>query len=81
MYLLYIMKRKLNEEERRIRQTQYYSKYRQTDKGLVATRKAALRYYHKTKILKKMPFDEINGIAICIYMLSKELIQLLLDEI
>ena len=47
------MKIKLSEEERRIRQIQYYTKYRQSEKGRMATRKAALRYYHKTKVLKK----------------------------
>ena len=33
------------------------------------------------KILKKMPIDEINGSAIGIYMLSKEIIKLLLKKI
>ena len=55
------MKRKLNESERRTRQTEYYTKYRQSEKGRMATRRAALRYYHKTKILKKkFPKTEVS---------------------
>ena len=55
------MKRKLSEEDRRTRQTLYYTKYRQSEKGRMATRRAALRYYHKTKILKKKyPIVEVS---------------------
>ena len=49
MYLLYIMKRRLSEEERRLHRHNTVVKYRRTDKGRMATRKAALRYYHKNK--------------------------------
>ena len=44
---------KLSEEERRRRRRNTILKYRKTEKGQMATRKAALKYYHKTKVLKK----------------------------
>ena len=46
-------RKKLSEEERRIHRHNNVLRYRQTEKGRMATRRAALRYYHKTKILKK----------------------------
>ena len=46
-------RKKLSEEERRLHRHNTVLKYRQTDKGRMATRAAALRYYHKNKVLKK----------------------------
>ena len=46
-------RKKLSEEERRIAMRRAVAKYVGTDKGRLATRKAALKYYHKTKVLKK----------------------------
>ena len=45
--------RKLSEEERKQRRRDTIVKYRKTEKGRMATRKASLKYYHKTKVLKK----------------------------
>ena len=45
--------RKLSEEERKQGLRNTILKYRKTEKGRVATRRAALKYYHKTKVLKK----------------------------
>ena len=41
------MRRKLSEEERRIHRRNNVLRYRQTDKGRMAVRRAALKYYHK----------------------------------
>ena len=43
----------MSEEERRLHRYNTIKKYRKTERGRMATRAAALRYYHKTKILKK----------------------------
>ncbi len=54
MYLIYINNmRKLSEEERKQGRRNTILKYRKTEKGRMATRRAALKYYHKTKVLKK----------------------------
>ena len=45
--------RRLSEEERKLRRHNTIKKYRRTEKGRKATREAALRYYHKNKVLKK----------------------------
>ena len=47
------MKRKLSEEERRLHRYNSVLNYRRTEKGRIATRGAALRYYHRNKVLKK----------------------------
>ena len=41
------MKRRLSEEERILHRHNTVVKYRRTAKGRMATRRAALRYYHK----------------------------------
>ena len=46
-------RKKLSEEERRIHRHNNVLKYRRTEKGRMATNAAALRYYHKNKVLKK----------------------------
>ena len=46
------MRRKLSDEERRIHRHNNVLKYRLTEKGRMATNAAALRYYHKNKVLK-----------------------------
>ena len=45
--------RRLSEEERKLHRHNTIKKYRRTEKGRKATREAALRYYHKNKVLKK----------------------------
>ena len=40
-------RKKLSEEERRIHRHNNVLRYRQTEKGRMATRRAALKYYHK----------------------------------
>ena len=45
--------RKLSEEERKQGRRNTILKYRKTEKGRMATRRAALKYYHKNKVLKK----------------------------
>ena len=52
---LYIMRRKMSEDERKLHRHNTVVKYRQTEKGKLATRRAALKYYHKTKVLKTKP--------------------------
>ena len=46
------MKRKFSEEEKKKRRYNTIVKYRSSEKGRKATRQAALRYYHKNKVLK-----------------------------
>ena len=46
------MKRKFSEEEKKKRRYNTIVKYRKTEKGRLATRRAALKYYHRTKVLK-----------------------------
>ena len=55
MYLLYInnMRKLSEEEERKQGRRNTILKYRKTEKGRMATRRAALKYYHKNKVLKK----------------------------
>ena len=47
------MRRKLSDEERRLHRHNTVKKYFRTEKGLMATSRAALKYYHKNKVLKK----------------------------
>ena len=59
------MKRKLTDEQRLRNKKDSRLRYRGTEKGRLAQNKASLRYYHKTKKLKKKDlfekcdFDEI----------------------
>ena len=46
--------RKLSEEEKKKRRYITIKKYRSSEKGRLATRKAALKYYHKNKVLKNI---------------------------
>jgi hypothetical protein len=55
--------RKLSEEERRRRRHNTIVKYRKTEKGQMATRKAALKYYHKTKGIKEKISSNIKSLA------------------
>jgi hypothetical protein len=54
MFLIYIIMRKLSEEEKKRRRYITIKKYRSSEKGRLATRKAALKYYHKNKVLKNI---------------------------
>ena len=54
------MKRKLTDEQRLRNKKDSRLRYRQTEKGRLAQNKASLRYYHKTKQLKKKKVNDVE---------------------
>lgn len=55
------MKRKLTDEERVVNRKKSLIKYRRTEKGRLAQNKASLKYYHKTKQLKKKMVKNVKN--------------------
>ena len=55
------MKRKLTDEQRLRNKKDSRLRYRRTEKGRLAQNKASLRYYHKTKQLKKKKVNDVEN--------------------
>ena len=55
------MKRKLTDEQRLRNKKDSRLRYRGTEKGRLAQNKASLRYYHKTKKLKKKKVKHVEN--------------------
>ena len=55
------MKRKLTDEQRLRNKKDSRLRYRRTEKGRLAQNKASLRYYHKTKQLKKKKVKHVEN--------------------